>query len=251
MPELKFPKIDFQRIHPTILLMKGKSTQAKVSLYLFEVIMWLERVFLYLSSYRQYVGELKEEKFIKELIRNPTKRLFIYKNLLLYIEEVVVRLAAIKDKIAQTALVYYKHPDHLGTSTFKIKKCPRCENPNFQMELNEKTCNFGSLLAFLQQEKVNDELFNILKSINRDKDIKWVTQERNTLLHKISKYYSQILGIYPANLNIQYENKIETTTFQIGGPQKSLAIEAQRLEKAYNKIVEYIELMEPVLFPKK
>ena len=251
MAELKFPKFDSQQIHPTILLIKGKHTRAKVAFCFWEVIFWLKNAFIYLNSYKKYKKEMREERFIKKLANDPLERVLVYEHLMWYLEEVVIRLSGIRDKIAQMALVYYYHPNHLGERKFDVRGCPKCGNSNFSQVLNEKTCNLFLLLNFLKQEGANDDLFKILSKIEKDKDIAWIISQRNILLHRISEYYFQMLGIYPEDLNIKYEDKKETTTFKFGNLPKSLIREEEKIERAYNKTVEYIEAMEPILFPKK
>lgn len=246
---LRAPNIDFQRIHPLVLVMgKGKATRGKVSLYFHDAISWLKSAQLSLKSYRTSADKLKDKNFVKELNETPYKRFEYLEELTFFLENAVIRLTAIRDKLALVALVYYLHPSHLGSKPFLIKGCPRCKNKSFSEPLTEKNCNFGGLMNFLRQENVDDVLYKKLREIEKDEDIRRIVSKRNLILHRISEYRWIGLGIHPNRLNIEYKDGKEIAKWNLGSPEGSLLEEVTRLEKSYNNFVGYIEELAPILF---
>ena len=247
---LRAPNIDFRRIHPMILVMgKRRLTQGKVSLYFHDVISWLKSAQLSLISYRSHIDKLKDQKFIDELNRGERDKYEYVEMATYYLENAVIRLSAIRDKLAITALVYYLHPDNLGVHTFEIKGCHKCGNKECSISLTEKNCNFGVLMNFLRQQNATDSLFKKFQQIENDEDIKWLISQRNSILHRISQYRWSGLGIFPQGLEISYEDGGEKCTFNLGSPKQTLDKEIPKIETAYNKLVEFVEELEEILFP--
>lgn len=247
---LRAPNIDFQRIHPLVLIMgKRKATQGKVSLYFHDVISWLKSTQLSLQSYRSSSDKLKDKSFVDELNKLPHKRWDYLEELTFFLENAVIRLSAIRDKLALTALVYYLHPNHLGGKPLVVKGCFKCKNKKHREPLTEKNCSFGGLMNYLRQEKVNDALYKKLREVEIDKDIQWIVSKRNNILHRISEYRWKGLGIFPEGLDIKYEDGKEVAKWNLGSPDDSLLKEISRFENSYNQFVGYVEVLEPILFP--
>jgi hypothetical protein len=247
---LKAPNIDFKRIHPMLLIMgQRKLTQGKVSLYFHDVVSWLKSAQLSLSSYRDYLDKLKDKSFIDKLNKGEVDRYEYLETLTFFLENAVVRLSAIRDKLAITALIYYLHPVNLGTRTFEIQGCSKCGNKKYSEPLTEKNCNFGVLMNFLRQQKASDKLFLKLKEIEKDKDIQWLIFQRNGLLHRISEYRWTGLGIFPQSLDIKYEDGKEMCNFNLGSPEQTLMKEVPKIEDVYNKFVNYSEELALIFFP--
>lgn len=248
---LKAPSIDFKRIHPTILVMEqNKLTQGKVSLYFFDVISWLKSAQLSLASHRSHTDNLNNQEFVDKLNKGEIDKNEYLEVSIFYLENAVIRLSAIRDKLAITSLLYYLHPENLGNHTFKIRGCSKCGNKECLLLLNEKNCNFGALMSFLVQEKADDVLSKKLREIEKDEDIQWLVSQRNNILHRISQYRWRELGIFPQNLDIAYENGGEKCTFNLGGHEHTLEKEISKIEVVYNKFVKFTEELEPILFPK-
>lgn len=230
---------------------KRKLTQGKVSLCFHDVVSWLKSAQLSLSSYRSYVDKLEDKTFIGELNKETWRRYEYSETLTFYLEDAVIRLSAIRDKLAITALVYYLHPSNLGSREFEVKGCSKCGNTQYSESLSEKNCNFGVLMNFLRQEKATDKLFAKFQKIEKDKDIQWLISQRNGILHRISQYRWAGLGIYPQSLNITYEDGKEISNFNLGSHKQDLVKEVQKIDKVYNKLVKFSEELVPILFPEE
>jgi hypothetical protein len=246
---LKAPNIDLVSIHPMILLMeKLKPTKAKVSLYFHDIYYWLKSIQSSLEEYRVLQNMRQDKKFVDDLNSDKLKVVDYYEKLTYFLENAVIRISAVRDKIAITSYVYYRHPNHIGSNGFQISGCTKCGNKAHFEDLTELNCNFGSLLRFLDQEKIDDKLSKLLRKINTDSEITQIITQRNSISHRISKYHWIGLGLVPQDLDIKYENGQETISWAIGNNEHELLKLVLIIESSYNKLVSYTEELAEIYF---
>lgn len=248
--ELKVPQIDFKQIHPMVIAMQErKATKAKVSLYFHDVNSWLKSVLLSLNSHRDLQKKRQDKDFVDALNADSYKQYEYIEELTFFLENAVTRLSAVRDKLALTAFIYYRHPAHLGKTSFVVKGCLKCGNKDFEEKITEKNCNFGLLLRYLEQERVSDDLSILLREIASDKDINWIVNQRNTISHRMSEYRWIGLGIFPKSFEVKYEGDQEVASWVLGSPKHIFLDEINKIEQSYNNFVTYIEKSFPIFFP--
>ncbi len=250
--ELKVPNIDLKRIHPMkIVLGELKPTKAKVSLYFHDVFHGLKSVHKSLVSHRELQHKRRDVEFVSSVNADEFKKIEYLEDLTFFLENAIVRMSAIRDKIALTSYVYYRHPQHLGGKDLAVKGCLKCGNKTYSETITEKNCNFGLLLRYLNQEKVNDDLSKLLRKINKDADLTRIVTQRNTISHRISEYHWIGLGLVPQTLEIEYVDGQEKATWALGSRKHELLEEIPRIEETYNRLVSYAEELVPIFFPFK
>lgn len=180
----------------------------------------------------------------QEILISDEKKYWI---MIYLVDNAILRVYACLDKVAQMCRCYFEYEENGGVLEV-IRKCGCTEI------MNDDNCTFGSLITCLNSVKIREnqrksEIVKALNEINNNKSISTLRAYRNTFSHR-KHVIDQTTGLDPKVSSEYKTDGTVETQFSFGEQLPSLNWFRVEIVNANNAIVEGLESMQNVIFPR-
>jgi hypothetical protein len=163
------------------------------------------------------------------------------------IDNAILRIYACLDKVSQMCRCYFEDRNNGGELYF-LCRCGKSE-----MIMNEDNCNFGSLTGCLNSKANkgirNKTIIDAINKLNSNKSICNLRKYRNAFTHQ-RHTIDKTMGLEAKVHCNQSDNGINKTSYSFGNEIPSAVWFMEEIVNANNAIVDFLEEVRLIIFPK-
>lgn len=238
------------RANPVILMVNMKGgKRAEAGQWFLEIQKLLYGIRESVIALENFMNQIKFNKKVmvngQEVSISDEKRYWVLTYL---IDNANLRIFACLDKLAQMVRVYYEHPEHGGELTAQI--CWRCGHKECKnIKMDDANCNFKGLVDYLHKNPRDSMIDDHLFELGKNQSIKNLWPYRTGFVHRKSKLDS-IAGLDPDVQTKYKDDSTVETVFSFGKLLPSINWFRVEVTNAHNAVVECIEKIGKIIFPK-